>query len=403
MQIVVEPLTGLPIAEQGVEIVERKGLGHPDSICDGVMEAVSAALSRVYLEEFGAVLHHNIDKGMLIAGQAEKWFGGGRVLQPMELIIGDRAAFGLEGKEIPVAEIAERAARGWFARHLRHLDAERDLKVRVVLAPGSAELADIFTRPGEVHGANDTSAAAGYYPLSPAEEAVLKMERWLNSAEFKERFPETGEDVKIMGVRHHRTLDLTVAMPLMCSLIGSEEDYFTRKAEILREMQQWIGRTLPFTAGVNFNALDEPGRGLGGVYLSLLGTSAEDADSGQVGRGNRLNGVIPVNRPISTEAVAGKNPVSHVGKIYNVFAQRAARTIYHEIPGLREVHVSLVSRIGQPVDRPLLAAAQIVPEPGREFAPFAGRVEAIMERQIAQIAELCRQLSGREILDEGRS
>jgi S-adenosylmethionine synthetase len=78
---------------------------------------------------------------------------------------------------------------------------------------------------------------------------------------------------------------------------------------------------------IHFNALEEVGRCLGGTYLSLLGTSAEDADSGQVGRGNRVNGLIAMNRPMGTEATTGKNPVSHVGKIYSVLAHRLARQI----------------------------------------------------------------------------
>ena len=52
------------------EIVERKGLGHPDTICDALTENLSRALSRVYLERFGAILHHNVDKVLLCGGAA---------------------------------------------------------------------------------------------------------------------------------------------------------------------------------------------------------------------------------------------------------------------------------------------------------------------------------------------
>jgi S-adenosylmethionine synthetase len=76
--VIVEMFKGKSIAEHRVEIVERKGTGHPDHICDSVMEAISIALCREYLDRFGTILHHNIDKGLLVAGQAEKRFGGGR-------------------------------------------------------------------------------------------------------------------------------------------------------------------------------------------------------------------------------------------------------------------------------------------------------------------------------------
>ena len=97
--------------DEPVEIVERKGTGHPDYICDAVMESISIALCREYLKRFGAILHHNIDKGLLAAGSVERRFGGGRVIRPMELIIGDRATYSFGKKKIPVDEIARTAAR----------------------------------------------------------------------------------------------------------------------------------------------------------------------------------------------------------------------------------------------------------------------------------------------------
>jgi S-adenosylmethionine synthetase len=359
-----------------------------------MMEAVSVALSREYLRLFGTILHHNIDKGLLAAGMVEKEFGGGRVVRPMELIIGDRATFDSGGTTIPVEEIAVGAARAWLREHLRFVDPERHLVCRTVLAPGSEELADIFTRPGEVLAANDTSAAVGYYPLSPVEQAVLETERFLNGAEFKERFPETGEDIKVMGARRGRDLDLMVAMPLLAPFIPSERSYFDRKNELLAEMRRFAGRF--GGAGrteVHLNALDAPGRGLGGVYLSLLGTSAEDGDSGQVGRGNRVNGLIAINRPMGTEAAAGKNPVSHVGKIYNVLAHRIAQEIFEEIGGIREAYVLLLSRIGSPIDRPRLASARLLLERGRKVVEIRRQVEEIYQRNLDGMAGFCAALA----------
>ena len=394
VMILVEADRGKPVTEQQVEIVERKGTGHPDQICDSVMEAISLALSREYLNEFGTILHHNIDKGLLAAGKVEKCFGGGRVVRPMELIIGDRATFSAGGREIPVGDIAIGAAREWFKAHLPHVDPVKHVRYRVVLAPGSTELADIFLRSGAVRLANDTSAAIGYYPLSPTERAVIGMERFLNGAEFKERFPETGQDVKIMGARRGKVLDLTVAMPLLAGFVASERDYFARKRKILTDMGDATARISEFARTmVSFNTLDVVGRGLGGVYLSLLGTSAEDADSGQVGRGNRVNGLISVNRPMGTEAAAGKNPMSHVGKIYNVLAHRMAREIYENVNGIREVYVLLLSRIGSPVDQPRMASARLLLEKGRRLGDVSRMVEDVIERELEGIGPFCEALA----------
>jgi S-adenosylmethionine synthetase len=391
--IIIEPYRGKSVAEERVEIVERKGTGHPDFICDSIMEAVSIALCSEYLRECGTILHHNIDKGLLVAGKVSKHYGGGKLLQPMELIIGDRATFEVPGKSLPVNEIAVDAARRWIREHLRFVDPDNDVSYRVVLAPGSEELTDIFSRPGAVRCANDTSAAVGYYPLSPTENAVLELERHLNSSQFKKDFPQAGEDIKVMGLRKGTTLELTVAMPLISRFIASEKDYFSQKEAIHAAMQQvaaqfpWFRKT-----SVHYNTLDQRGRGLGGIYLSLTGTSAEDADSGQVGRGNRVNGLISLNRPMGTEAAAGKNPLSHVGKIYNLLSHKIAREIYEEIGGIREVYVLLLSRIGTPIDRPRMAAVRILPEKGQKVSALAGDVEEIIKRELADINSFCQAL-----------
>jgi len=392
--IVVEKLKGRSVSGHRVEIVERKGTGHPDSMCDALMEAISVALSREYRRTFGTILHHNIDKGLLAAGKTAIEFGGGRLIKPMELIIGDRATFTAGGKKIPVNEIAVNAAREWTRKNLRFVDPDVHVRYRTVLAPGSEELTDIFQRPGELHGANDTSALIGYYPLSPTEEVVLGLERFLNSKAFKERYPETGEDIKVMGLRTGEDLDLTVAMPLISIFIKSEDEYFKRKEISLKTIRKFLRQYRAFrNITVSLNALDQKGRGLGGIYLTLLGTSAEGADSGQVGRGNRVNGLISVNRPMGTEAAAGKNPVSHVGKIYNLLAHKAAEKIYKQTEGVLEVYVLLLSRIGSRIDRPHMATAQVLLRKGVGLKDVSPDVKSILEKELSSISFFCDKLA----------
>ncbi|MBI1911641.1 MAG: methionine adenosyltransferase [Deltaproteobacteria bacterium] len=383
----------MPVGEQAVEIVERKGVGHPDYICDSAMDRVSVALSREYIKRFGEVLHHNIDKGLLVAGQVEKAFGGGRVLKPMELYVGDRATFSVGKTKIPVAEIAKATISDWFRENLRHVNPKRDIKIKVVLQPGSVELSDIFSRKGKVKGANDTSASVGYAPLTSTEKAVLEVERFINSPAFKLRFPETGEDVKVMGIRKGSELDITVACPLMSALIKSEKDYFKKKAEINSAITQYLSE-LPFKKiTLNFNSLDIKGHGVSGVYLTLLGTSAEDADSGQVGRGNRVNGVISLNRPMGTEAAAGKNPVSHVGKIYTILAHRMANELYERIDGLKEVYVWLLSQIGSPINEPKQVYVRAIPGRKLDVRFLEKNVSLILGEMLSGIAAFTTELS----------
>jgi len=201
MSLVVEAVGGTPVSDRRIELVERKGLGHPDTICDSVAEAASVALGRMYLERAGAIAHYNLDKALLIAGQCVKRFGGGEVTRPIELIIGDRATDVLNGCSLPVVDTVNHAVEEWVGAHLPGVRPGKDLVTRVALAPGSEELRRVYTEGESEIPSNDTSGASGYSPLSPAEELVLAIEQFLNSARFKADFPDTGQDVKVMGVR----------------------------------------------------------------------------------------------------------------------------------------------------------------------------------------------------------
>jgi S-adenosylmethionine synthetase len=128
-----------------------------------------------------------------------------------------------------------------------------------------------------------------------------------------------------------------------------------------------------------------PGRGLGGMYLTVLGTSAESGDGGQVGRGNRVNGLISLHRPASTEAAAGKNPVSHVGKIYNLLSQQMAQHIHTAVAGVTEVYVWLCSQIGGPIDRPWLASVQVLLAPGVALADVDQAIQDLMHAELADV------------------
>jgi S-adenosylmethionine synthetase len=132
---------------------------------------------------------------------------------------------------------------------------------------------------------------------------------------------------------------------------------------------------------------------MAGMYLSVLGTSAEDADSGEVGRGNQVNGLIALNRPRGSEAAAGKNPVSHVGKIYNVLTHLLAARIHKAVPGLREVVVWLCSRIGEPVDRPQMASVQIHLEPGVTLANVADPIRQVVKEELERMPLFCQDLA----------
>jgi len=391
-QTIFEALNRLTIDQQRVELVERKGLGHPDSICDAVMEEISLALCREYQSAFGRLLHYNVDKCLLVAGEAEPRLGGGKVIEPMRLIFGDRATAECGGKRIEIGAIAEAAARTWLRGNLRHVDPERHMIFQNELKEGSPELTDVFER--RIMGANDTSAAVGYAPLSETERVILAGERYLNSAEFKQRFPEAGEDVKVMGYRRDRELTLTIALAFVDRFVPSLASYFARKQEIAADVKNRLARELSAIDSIHvaINTLDDPARGEDGMYLTVLGTSAEGGDGGQVGRGNKVNGVISLNRPIGAEAAAGKNPVSHVGKIYTLLTQRLAAEIHATVPGVREVYLWMGSQIGAPIDQPAIVSAQLVLARDCDPAEAQPATEAVIQRGLATMSDFTARL-----------
>jgi len=342
-----------------IEIVERKGIGHPDTICDSIMNQMSIDLSREYIYRFGVVLHHNLDKALLSAGQTIPTFGGGTKIKPIRMIFGDRATYKVGDEEIDVFGIAKQTATKWLNDHIPHLNTD-DIIFDNAIESGSVALQDIFGRDSIKYlGANDTSATVGYSPLSKLENFVLTLEAYLNSPEFKQLYPSSGQDIKIMAHRHKHSLDLTVSMAMISSEIDSEQAYFSCTNEIRYLLRDYIKENTDYAINrIRFNALDRPYRGEAGCYLTLSGTSAESGDSGQVGRGNNPKGIIPLFRPSSAEALAGKNPISHVGKIYNSWGFHLAKKIVEGID-VDQAYVWLISTIGSPVDEPATIAIEL--------------------------------------------
>ena len=391
--VLVKALRQVALEEQPMEICERKGLGHPDSICDAIMNQFSIELSKEYLRRFDAILHHNLDKGLIAAGSSKVKFGGGEILKPMLIVYGDRATFEIENEVVPVDEIAINSTNNWLKKNLRFVDPDKHVRHQIEIKPGAASLQDIFKRKGTYLGANDTSAAVGYAPLSKTERLILDLESHLNSPGFKKQFPESGEDIKIMGFRNGRKLNLTVAMAFVDRFISSEADYFKKKSEIQDAIDKFIASNSDFEdVKVGLNALDVKGRGIDGLYLTVLGTSADTGDSGQVGRGNNVIGVIPLMRPMSSEAAAGKNSISHVGKIYNLLSFKIADRICRGVSGVDEVYVWLLSKIGMPIDQPAIASAQLVLSKATRIEEVSAQVRDIIDNELSKLDSFCKDL-----------
>ncbi len=382
------------VSEQPVEIVERKGTGHPDTICDALAEELSIALSEMYRKECGAIMHHNVDKALLIGGIAEPKFGGGEMISPIEVYLTGRAINELNGKRLPVEELAIETAHKWLKENIPNLDVSNHIIIIPKLKPGSKDLVELFERfqlKGEIPLANDTSFGTGYAPFDDIETIVYELERALNSKDFKKEHPYVGEDIKIMGVRNEDNIRITIAMAFVDKYVKDVKDYLEKK-EIVQNYAYALAQKLTDRhVDVFVNTADDPENE--SVYITVTGTSSEAGDDGQVGRGNRVNGLITPYRPMSLEAAAGKNPVSHIGKIYNTAAMDMAERIVAEFEEIEETYVYLVSQIGKPITEPQVCDIKL--RTNKDIKGLEEEVRKIAQEEIDKLPETWKKFLNR--------
>lgn len=382
-----------PVADRlPVEIVERKGLGHPDSICDALAERLSRALSREYQERSGLIQHHNVDKVLLSGGASEPAFGSGRMTKPIDIFLAGHATELAGDGRVAIRDLAESESRAWFHENMHALDAAHDLRFHCLIKPGAPVLVDIYRQEGRggARRANDTSCGAGFAPLSILERTVYEVERRLNARDLKAAHPEAGEDIKVMGVRRGAAIQLTVACAMIGRYIADMSDYARKTAALAGEARMAAKRIAGGEVDVTMNPADDVAAGK--VYLTVTGTSAEAGDDGEAGRGNRVNGLITPYRPMVMESAAGKNPVTHVGKLYNVVAGLVAEQIVNEIPEIAEAECRLVSRIGGPISDPDVVDIRLRPRAGAAHAPLEAAAERVARWRLAELDALTAAL-----------
>ncbi len=250
------------------------------------------------------------------------------------------------------------------------------------------DLQGLFSRRrlGEAPLANDTSIGVGYAPMSPLELLVLAIEKRINGRDRNRDHPAWGEDVKVMGVRRGGSVNLTVACAMIGRHLAHIDDYLTEKTAVEKLVQGLAAEHGFPSCEVGINTADDPTAGI--IYLTVTGTSAEAGDDGQVGRGNRVNGLITPCRPMSLEAAAGKNPVTHVGKIYNVIARRIAETLVTMVPEVTAAQCLMVSRIGTPVTSPAVLQVKLATRDQFPVAQLRRQVEEISVNALSGIPNL---------------
>jgi S-adenosylmethionine synthetase len=333
-------------------------------------------------------MHHNVDKGLLIGGIASPSYGGGDIVKPIEITVVGRGIKERNGRSLPIDEIAKEAVLKWLEQNIRHLDVERHVSIDVKIRPGSRDLIELFERfgGGDVPLSNDTSIGVGFYPLDELERCIKKTEALLNSPETKGVYPFIGEDIKVIGIRNGDRIKLTIAMAVVDRYISNLSDYIDK----INAVKELVIREVSFGSSfeVDINTADSYERE--SIYLTVTGTSAEQGDDGQVGRGNRVNGLITPYRPMSLEAAAGKNPLSHIGKIYNLFANDLSTAIV-ENGYAKEAYVYIASQIGKPINQPQILDIRV-----RGKSPDREAIRGLADEMLSEMPNLWKRvLEGR--------
>ena len=344
------------IGDEDREVVERKGIGHPDTLADALANEISRDYSRYCLDTFGRMAHHWFDKVLLLGGESHVEFGHGSIIQPMTVQVAGKATLRVGRDEIPIAELAANASRRVLEGTLYEFNFDRDCRVVLSLndnvgagrtsnryRPSTAEELPTL---GDQLIANDTVNCTGFYGLSRLERLVLDVEGYLNGVDFKRVCPWTGTDIKMIGVREGKFVRLIVRLPFIASLVTDRTDYLEKKEVARANLRQFLSELQEAEVELLINSDDD----LGLSYLTASGTVADTGDHGVVGRGNRANGLITPGRPMNIEAPAGKNPVDHVGKLYTELTARLARQAHASTA--RDFSITLVTERGNDLRKP---------------------------------------------------
>lgn len=371
-------LTSRAVYAPKIEFVERKGAGHPDTICDTLAEDLACRLARDYQQYTGAVRHFNVDKAILASGSVDIGFGGGEHTKPSRLVLVGKAAFDFDWRP----DVEELAVQ-YHAKLMDILpDAHPDaFTVELWLNRSSADLAAVLHAETVAPLANDTSFAAVSMPRSILERTVHGVETHLNSDTYRATTP-IGRDIKVMGARVDQEITITVACPVLAPRVANRGDYNAVVNAVMGEAASIASEIAGRSVAVQVNQADQEDT----AYLTLSGTSAEAGDDGQVGRGNRFGGLITPYRPMSLEATAGKNPAAHVGKTYHAIGYDITQALIAETDA-SEVTIRLLSSIGHSVTEPqavhIEAAGDPDPDKVRDiaedcFADWAGVTDRLI-------------------------
>lgn len=400
------------INELDFEVVETKGKGHPDNICDTLAEKISANYSKFCLKKYGVILRHMIDKLSILGGGSKVQFGAGQMIAPIKILVNGRFTDRFGTNKINYIDIVNDTIKNYFKEIFPLLDVEKYLQIidntHHNEGPGvvynedgstSNERKQFFEAVDrsdlERHNnhlrCNDTSTTVSYFPMSNLEKTVLDIEKTLNSYRYKSKYPWVGSDIKVMGVRKLNVVEITSCVPLISRYVKNLDDYILKlkniEADISTISKKFFKNNeikIYLNTRDNFDNND--------LYLTVIGSAVESGDEGAVGRGNRSRGVIPFSRNFSMEAPCGKNPVYHTGKLFTAIGDVISERIYKEL-NIENV-VFCTSKMGDLIENPWNISVEIN---SKKTIDIEEKINKIVNREVANHLEITQKLINSEI------
>ncbi len=344
-----------------IEVVERKGIGHPDSLADIIAEDFSNKYSLYCLEQFGVVLNYWFDKVTISGGVCDLGFGRCDVLKPITIYLFGRVTTKFANHEIPFEDMFKESCLSVFRQIFGDTYPKESINFffdvnsalgadheKTYYSPNSVDSLKTF----ENFTANDTVVCHGYAPYTKTETICIAIENFLNSDSFKNKYRATGWDIKVLIIRESNSYRITVCVPFIATKTKSHEFYLNSKNEIKKEISEFLQTGDFFSSNDSYeiylNTKDRDNL----AYLVAYGSAADKGDYGAVGRGNRYSGVISVNRGTNVEAVNGKNSRNHSGKLYTVLSHSLASFVYNKTG--EPCQVIITTDNGRPLSDPTM-------------------------------------------------
>jgi len=347
---------------RSIEIVERKGIGHPDTLADKLAEELSRVYSIYCLKNFNCILHHNIDKLYIGGGLFVMKKNKITKINPIRVELNGRVSNTMNGKKIDLEKLFVPVIKEYLSTVIPRLNPETDLNIIINCTQYSKR--EFWYTPRNINDvpdsgklfAADTALCVNHSTKTFCERLTFELEQsfwnYNEKGYASPKFSKIGQDIKVMVSRIHNDIVATVCMPVYKDVYSTHEEYnniIKFHEARLTKIANHMNFDKKYNINIEINRLPD---GAYRNYSLVVGSCIECGEEGIVGRGNNSQGLISSFREHTVEAPCGKNPRYHTGRIVNFLANNATSRIFEEL-GVKCTLYSLTRNRGS-IIRPFL-------------------------------------------------